>query len=223
MVLCAGCAKEVPAGESFCPSCGMPATQPRKVKSVARQCHGCSKTIAPGAKFCQNCGKEQNPAQVAKFSGVRGDCVPPTASPAAAGTGGVQPKAQGEQPGRGGSSAAPAGMLGSFEMVKPGSCGDKVVQYLTLKEGGAVEFREEGETSLESYVVTGTGRWTIKEGSVELLFPETRKTNTMKRKMLASVAKEISGDHVQQNDWMSIPISMLVNAPPKGSFGVHKW
>ena len=108
-------------------------------------------------------------------------------------------------------------------------------------------FPHTGETSLESFEISGRGRWQVSGASVEIQFPQLQKQNKLKRPALSSLTRTLSlfvlltcislrhlfdiwfrsvlvpgmGDsHVTVNDGFDIDVEKLVNAP---AHGVHKW
>ncbi|MBN1582714.1 MAG: zinc ribbon domain-containing protein [Anaerolineae bacterium] len=48
---CSNCASEIPAGEQFCPQCGVPVGEIQK-------CPHCGATLLPGERFCGECGHD---------------------------------------------------------------------------------------------------------------------------------------------------------------------
>lgn len=48
---CTNCEAEIPAGEKFCPQCGVPVGEPQK-------CPHCGAPLLPGERFCGECGRD---------------------------------------------------------------------------------------------------------------------------------------------------------------------
>lgn len=112
---------------------------------------------------------------------------------------------------------AAANLSGNYEYEAPGSKGSRTVKKMTLNGSGTVHYREEGETSLETFVISGQGTWRIVDDHVEFRFPALNKKNTLKRKVLVP---GLEVPHTTFDDGFDVDVDKLLNAPVKG---LHKW
>ena len=112
---------------------------------------------------------------------------------------------------------AAANLSGNYEYEAPGSKGSRTVKKMTLNGNGTVHYREEGETSLETFVISGQGTWRIVDDHVEFRFPALNKKNTLKRKVLVP---GLEVPHTTFDDGFDVDVDKLLNAPVKG---LHKW
>ena len=65
---CTNCETEIPAGEKFCPQCGVPV-------GTVEKCPHCGAALLPGERFCGECGREVTTDPGAEFG------LPSTAAP----------------------------------------------------------------------------------------------------------------------------------------------
>ena len=64
---CTNCEAQIPAGEQFCPQCGVPV-------GTVEKCPHCGAALLPGERFCGECGREVTTGPGAEFG------LPPTAA-----------------------------------------------------------------------------------------------------------------------------------------------
>jgi hypothetical protein len=55
---CQKCAKQLPAGATFCAFCGSPVILPTAKEAERHSCSSCGTSLRAGAKFCPKCGEE---------------------------------------------------------------------------------------------------------------------------------------------------------------------
>ena len=114
---------------------------------------------------------------------------------------------------------AAANVIGTYIYEKPGS-GEKSLKTLEIKAGGVVNFKEEGENSIETYTITGPGSWSISSDGIYVVirFPKLTKLNKPKK---AQLVPGLDAPHITEDDGFDIPVNDLVNAKP--GLAKHKW
>lgn len=184
-------------------------------------CEGCGEPLSYQTKFCTKCGKETNSA--------------PRAIP---GKQGLDPRrfVAGEEPavpsvntgvGRGNAAKEPlperpegtvnSSLAGTYEYVKPGSF-EKSTQVLTLNSNGTCSYKEDGETSFESFTTSGDGKWDCYDGVLRVVISALTRDTKFKTKSIVPGIKE--GKSVEYNITVPITEQEIINATPHGT---NKW
>ena len=108
-------------------------------------------------------------------------------------------------------------LAGTYEYARPGSF-EKSLQTLVLNANGTCSYREDGETSMESYTSGGEGTWDVSNEVVRVVINCLVRDNKFKVKPLV---KDITEGRTSETN-VNIPIteSEIANAT---AFGTNKW
>ena len=110
-----------------------------------------------------------------------------------------------------------AELAGTYEYVRPGSF-EKSTQTLVLRADGTCSYSEEGQTSMETFSMSGDGTWDVCDAVVRIVIGTLTRDNKFKVKPLV---KDITEGRSYENN-VNIPITEAELAKAPGH-GTNKW